>query len=233
VGTLIDFRASTVVRGEHRTATNLDVRLGETLTIIGGSGQGRACLKLMIGLMQAGQARVLYYGEDVGEMSAEYSRSNACRWCFRAVHCSTDDDLKNVGWRCAHTKMGTPVRSAMESPVCWARVDTHPRYWNKCRPRCPWACANSGAGPLDAPSRLSSTMSRPPVSISNCNRIARMIRSSSANSGDEHRRTHDMTTAWYGRSRGDAARQEVPVCRGRRAFAPSNPIVRDFIREDI
>jgi phospholipid/cholesterol/gamma-HCH transport system ATP-binding protein len=48
---------------------SLDVRPGETLTILGGSGTGKSvCLKMMIGLLHADSGRILYHGNDVGEM---------------------------------------------------------------------------------------------------------------------------------------------------------------------
>lgn len=48
---------------------NLQVRPGETLTILGGSGTGKSvCLKLLIGLLHADDGRILYHGKNVGEM---------------------------------------------------------------------------------------------------------------------------------------------------------------------
>ncbi len=48
---------------------NLDVRPGETLTILGGSGTGKSvCLKMLIGLLHADEGRILFHGRDVGEM---------------------------------------------------------------------------------------------------------------------------------------------------------------------
>jgi len=45
---------------------NLDVRRGETLTIIGGSGVGKSvCLKMLIGLMTADSGSIHAFGEDV------------------------------------------------------------------------------------------------------------------------------------------------------------------------
>lgn len=50
---------------------DLDVRPGETLTILGGSGTGKSvCLKMLIGLLHADEGRVLFHGRDVGEMAA-------------------------------------------------------------------------------------------------------------------------------------------------------------------
>lgn len=50
---------------------SLSVQSGETLTILGGSGTGKSvCLKLMIGLLMSDEGKVLFHGEDVGEMNA-------------------------------------------------------------------------------------------------------------------------------------------------------------------
>ncbi len=48
---------------------NLDVRRGETLTIIGGSGVGKSvCLKMLIGLMQVDSGTIHAFGENVSEL---------------------------------------------------------------------------------------------------------------------------------------------------------------------
>jgi len=48
---------------------DLEVRRGETFTIIGGSGLGKSvCLKMMIGLLRADAGQVLFDGEDVGAL---------------------------------------------------------------------------------------------------------------------------------------------------------------------
>ncbi|MEZ4451705.1 MAG: ATP-binding cassette domain-containing protein [Nannocystaceae bacterium] len=51
---------------------SLDILEGETLTVIGGSGQGKSvCLKLMIGLLTADEGEVLYRGQEVSSMDYE------------------------------------------------------------------------------------------------------------------------------------------------------------------
>ncbi len=51
---------------------NLTVRPGETLTIIGGSGQGKSvCLKMMIGLLRVDAGVVRVAGEDVAGLDGE------------------------------------------------------------------------------------------------------------------------------------------------------------------
>jgi phospholipid/cholesterol/gamma-HCH transport system ATP-binding protein len=50
----------------------LDIRRGETLTIIGGSGVGKSvCLKMLIGLMATDRGSIHAFGEDVGTMNAK------------------------------------------------------------------------------------------------------------------------------------------------------------------
>src|SRR5713226_7554825 len=50
----------------------LDVRDGETLTIIGGSGTGKSVtLKLMLGLLKADSGRIVVDGQDITEMSED------------------------------------------------------------------------------------------------------------------------------------------------------------------
>lgn len=54
---------------------DLDVFRGETLTILGGSGQGKSvCLKLMIGLLAADAGEVRFEGEEVGDMGPDELR---------------------------------------------------------------------------------------------------------------------------------------------------------------
>lgn len=54
----------------------LDVNEGETLTIVGGSGQGKSVmLKLLTGLLRADAGTIRYDGEPISELSeAEYGR---------------------------------------------------------------------------------------------------------------------------------------------------------------
>ncbi|MGB1276290.1 MAG: ATP-binding cassette domain-containing protein, partial [Nannocystaceae bacterium] len=45
---------------------NLSIQEGETLTVIGGSGQGKSvCLKLITGLLAADDGQVLVRGQEV------------------------------------------------------------------------------------------------------------------------------------------------------------------------
>ncbi len=61
------FGRNRVLRG-----CSLDVRDGETLTIIGGSGTGKSVtLKLMLGLLKPDQGRIVVEGQDITQMDEE------------------------------------------------------------------------------------------------------------------------------------------------------------------
>lgn len=49
---------------------NLEIRRGETLTIIGGSGQGKSvCLKMLIGLLKADSGSITAFDEEIAGMT--------------------------------------------------------------------------------------------------------------------------------------------------------------------
>ena len=61
------FRGKAVLRG-----LDLDVRAGETFTILGGSGTGKSvCLKHVLGLLRADAGRVRVFGRDVTHLSED------------------------------------------------------------------------------------------------------------------------------------------------------------------
>ena len=71
---VIVFRAVTKRFGETTVYENmdLDVNAGETITIIGGSGQGKSvCLKMMIGLLLPDDGAVHVMGQSVPDLDAE------------------------------------------------------------------------------------------------------------------------------------------------------------------
>jgi phospholipid/cholesterol/gamma-HCH transport system ATP-binding protein len=61
------FRGKPVLRG-----VDLEIRHGETFTILGGSGSGKSvCLKHMIGLLRPDAGRVLIEGRDITDLSED------------------------------------------------------------------------------------------------------------------------------------------------------------------
>jgi phospholipid/cholesterol/gamma-HCH transport system ATP-binding protein len=54
------------------SSLNLDLRRGETLTVMGASGSGKSVmLKMLIGLLRPDAGQILFYGRDVAAMSDE------------------------------------------------------------------------------------------------------------------------------------------------------------------
>ncbi|PRP93786.1 putative phospholipid import ATP-binding protein MlaF [Enhygromyxa salina] len=188
---------------------NLDIRLGETLTIIGGSGEGKSvCLKLMIGLLRAEAGRVLYYGEDVGEMNAEQLREIRMRVSMVFQGGALFDSMtivQNVGYALReHTDMGDEeieARAVESLTLVGLGPADHPGIMEQIP-----AALSVGMRKRVALAR--SIAQRPEVILydepttgldpSNCNRIARMIRKLQRELGvTSIVVTHDMTTAWY------------------------------------
>ena len=59
-------------RNHVLSGCTLDVRDGETLTIIGGSGTGKSVtLKLMLGLLKADDGRIVVDGQDITGMNED------------------------------------------------------------------------------------------------------------------------------------------------------------------
>ena len=68
---LISFRNVQKAFGAKKVYTDLslDVHAGESLTIIGGSGQGKSVmLKMLVGLLKPDSGRVIAFGQDVGQL---------------------------------------------------------------------------------------------------------------------------------------------------------------------
>ncbi|MEZ4381449.1 MAG: ATP-binding cassette domain-containing protein [Nannocystaceae bacterium] len=75
---VIQFRNVFKAFGNHviYEGMNLEIERGETLSVIGGSGQGKSvCMRPMIGLLYADE-EVLFAGSDVGETGDQ-----ACASC--------------------------------------------------------------------------------------------------------------------------------------------------------
>ena len=69
---IIEFKKVCKSFGEHNILENTDLFIdkGETITIIGGSGQGKTVfLKLMLGVMKPDKGHVFFRGEDLGRMN--------------------------------------------------------------------------------------------------------------------------------------------------------------------
>jgi len=222
---------------------DLDIRLGETLTIIGGSGEGKSvCLKLMIGLLHANAGRVLYYGEDVGEMDAERLREIRMRVSMVFQGGALFDSMTiahNVGYALReHTDMGDEEierRAAESLTLVGLGPDTHAGIMDQLP-----AALSVGMRKRVALAR--SIALRPEVILydepttgldpSNCNRIARMIRKLQRELGvTSIVVTHDMTTAWYVADRvAMLYDKRFPWVDETEAFrAIEDPRVRDFI----
>jgi phospholipid/cholesterol/gamma-HCH transport system ATP-binding protein len=222
---------------------SLDVRLGETLTIIGGSGQGKSvCLKLMTGLLQAETGKVLYYGEDVGAMGAEQLREIRMRVSMVFQGGALFDSMtiaKNVGYALReHTKMGDDeiLEQVVHSlTLVGLGPDSHPGILEQIP-----AALSVGMRKRVALARSIAVgpevilYDEPTTGLdpSNCNRIARMIRKLQRELGvTSIVVTHDMTTAWYVADRvamlHDKSFPYVAEVEQFRAI--EDPIVRDFI----
>ena len=222
---------------------NLDVKLGETLTIIGGSGQGKSvCLKLMTGLLRAESGRVLYYGDDVGAMDAEQLREIRLRVSMVFQHGALFDSMsiaKNVGYALReHTKLGDDeilAHVVNSLNLVGLGPDSHPGILEQ-------VPAALSVGMRKRVALARSIAVRPEVILydepttgldpSNCNRIARMIRKLQRELGvTSIVVTHDMTTAWYVADRvamlHDKSFPYVDVVERFRAI--EDPNVRDFI----
>lgn len=222
---------------------NLDVKLGETLTIIGGSGQGKSvCLKLMTGLLRAESGRVLYYGQDVGAMDAEQLREIRLRVSMVFQHGALFDSMsiaKNVGYALReHTKLGDDeiLAHVVESlNLVGLGPDSHPGILDQ-------VPAALSVGMRKRVALARSIAVRPEVILydepttgldpSNCNRIARMIRKLQRELGvTSIVVTHDMSTAWYVADRVAMLHDKsFPYVADVEQFrAIEDPVVRDFI----
>lgn len=109
----IEFRGVTKSFGDNKVYDDMDltVRRGETLTIIGGSGQGKSvCLKMMIGLLQADAGVVKVDGQLVGEQNAEGLRAIRQRVAYVFQGGALFDSmtvLENIGYALReHTTLG-------------------------------------------------------------------------------------------------------------------------------
>ena len=222
---------------------NLDIRLGETLTVIGGSGQGKSvCLKLMIGLLRPEGGEILYYGQDVAKMNAEALREVRTRVSMVFQGGALFDSMsiaRNVGYALReHTDMGDEEIERRTADSL-RLVGLDPAVYSGIMEQMPAALS---VGMRKRVALARSIALRPEVILydepttgldpSNCNRIARMIRKLQRELGvTSIVVTHDMTTAWYVADRVAMLHDKrFPYVDEVEAFrAIEDPVVRDFI----
>ncbi len=78
MGAVIELRRVQKSFGTHTVYKDMDLTVeeGETLTVIGGSGQGKSvCMKMMIGLLIADDGDVLFHGAEVSTLDPEGLRA--------------------------------------------------------------------------------------------------------------------------------------------------------------
>ncbi len=221
----------------------LDVKLGETLTIIGGSGLGKSvCLKLMVGLLRPEAGRVLYYGANVAEMTAKQLREVRTRVSMVFQGGALFDSMsieRNVGYALReHTSLSDEeIRDRVRESL--TLVGLSPDNYQGIMEQMP---ASLSGGMRKRVALARSITMRPEVILydepttgldpSNCNRIARMIRELQHELGvTSIVVTHDMTTAWYVADRVAMLHdKKFPFVAETGEFRQiDDPIVRDFI----
>jgi phospholipid/cholesterol/gamma-HCH transport system ATP-binding protein len=224
-------------------AMDLELYAGETLTVIGGSGEGKSvCLKMMIGLLYADEGTVTYHGREVSEMSSEELRTLRTKVSMVFQGGALFDSmnvLENVGYALTeHTDMGDQqIRARVIE--CLDMVGLGPdRY-----PEILEGMPVSLSGGMRKRVALARAIALEPEVIlydepttgldpANCNRIARMIRKLQAELGvTSVVVTHDMTTAMHVadrvamlHERSFPYRDEIEAFR-----SIEDPVVRDFI----
>jgi phospholipid/cholesterol/gamma-HCH transport system ATP-binding protein len=196
----------------------------------------------MIGLLQADAGKVLYYGRDVGTMTAEELREIRMRVSMVFQGGALFDSMTiahNVGYALReHTKMGDEeiLSRAVESlTLVGLGPDRHPGILEQMP-------ASLSVGMRKRVALARSIALRPEVILydepttgldpSNCNRIARMIRKLQRELGvTSIVVTHDMTTAWYVADRVAMLHEKAfPFVDEVEAFRSiQDPNVRDFI----
>lgn len=222
---------------------DLDLHVGETLTIIGGSGLGKSvCLKLMIGLLFADAGAVRYHGREVADMSAEELRVLRTKVAMVFQGGALFDSmsvLENVGYALTeHTDMGDreiKARVVECLDMVGLGVDRHPEILDSMP-------ASLSGGMRKRVALARAIAIKPEVILydepttgldpANCNRIARMIRKLQAELGvTSVVVTHDMSTAMYVADRVAMLHERAFPFRDRiDAFRSlADPIVRDFI----
>ena len=110
---VIQFRNVFKAFGSHAIyeGMDLEIREGETLTVIGGSGQGKSvCMKMMIGLLYADEGEVLFRGSEVSELGHDGLRElrRKVSYVFQSGALFDSMNIRdNVGYALIeHTSMG-------------------------------------------------------------------------------------------------------------------------------
>ncbi|TPV95611.1 MAG: ATP-binding cassette domain-containing protein [Myxococcales bacterium FL481] len=208
---LLEMRGVVKAFGSNVVYRDMDlaVRPGETLTVLGGSGTGKSvCLKLMIGLLYADEGRVLFKGEDVGEMDAEalthLRRQVAMVFQGGALFDSMTVEQNVVFGLREHTTMGQ-VQMRDRAVECLTMVglglDFDPEILDKMP-------ASLSGGMRKRVALARSIALKPEVILydepttgldpPNCDRIANMIRKLQTELGvTSVVVTHDIQTAWH------------------------------------
>lgn len=242
---LIEFKKVDKAFGNHVIYDDmtLDVREGETLTIIGGSGTGKSvCLKLMIGLLVADDGVVTFRGRRVDEMGPEDLRDLRRRVSYVFQGGALFDSM-SIGENVAYglREHGNPADAEVEERVayCLDLVGLGEKQYPGITQSMP---ANLSGGMRKRVALARSIAVQPEVILydepttgldpNNCKRIAYMIRKLQGELGvTSVVVTHDMPTAWY-----VADRVALLHDHGFPFVAPSNefqriddPIVQDFI----
>ncbi len=222
---------------------NLTIHEGETLTIIGGSGQGKSvCLKLMIGLLPLDDGTICYRGQSVAEMDTDALRELRKRVSYVFQGGALFDSmtiLENVGYGLVeHTKM-REEEIRQKGLECLEMVGLGESSYPGIGEAMP---ANLSGGMRKRVALARSIALEPEVILydepttgldpNNCKRIAYMIRKLQGELGvTSVVVTHDMPTAWYVSDRVAMLHDhgfpfvETPE----RLQAVEDPVVRDFI----
>lgn len=110
---------------------NLSVLPGETLAIIGGSGQGKSvCLKMMIGLLRPDAGRVIFSGLSVPELDAEGLRQVRRRVAYVFQGGALFDSMtveENIGYALREHTHKSDAEIRERASACLEMVGLEPR----------------------------------------------------------------------------------------------------------
>jgi phospholipid/cholesterol/gamma-HCH transport system ATP-binding protein len=130
---IIEFKDVTKRFGEHVVYEhmNLSVLPGETLTIIGGSGEGKSvCLKMMIGLLVADAGDVLFHGRSVASLDDEGLRQVRRKVAYVFQGGALFDSMtvgENIGYALREHTKWDPQRIEQRALECLEMVGMPPQ----------------------------------------------------------------------------------------------------------